>query len=195
MQSIDIFPWNENFNTGLPEIDEQHKKLVQLLNLLASHLAFQSDLPALTVIFDELAEYAVYHFQTEEGIWAEFLANDPIVSGHKETHNNFVAAVVGLRAEKNTQPTEKIVEDVLAFLTRWLASHILENDRFMAMVVLEKQKGVSLATAKKTASEKMSGATRVLIDIILSIYESLRHHADVECCGESAGANPSAAIC
>ena len=45
MKSIDVFPWNENFNTGISKIDEQHQKLVQLLNILASHLAFQSDIP------------------------------------------------------------------------------------------------------------------------------------------------------
>jgi len=66
MNSIDIFPWNENFNTEVAEIDEQHKKLVRLLNLLAGHVTFQADLPALDAIFNELADYAAYHFRTEE---------------------------------------------------------------------------------------------------------------------------------
>ena len=39
MNQIDIFPWNDSFDTGLPEIDEQHRRLVQLLNTLASHIA------------------------------------------------------------------------------------------------------------------------------------------------------------
>lgn len=69
MKSIDVFPWNENFNTGLAKIDEQHQRLVQLLNLLASHMALQSDIPALNFIFFELADYAAYHFQTEEVIY------------------------------------------------------------------------------------------------------------------------------
>jgi hemerythrin len=33
-----IFSWNENFDTGLPAVDEQHRKLVDLLNNLASRL-------------------------------------------------------------------------------------------------------------------------------------------------------------
>ena len=36
----DIFPWNENFHTGISIVDEQHHKLVDLLNKLASHLAY-----------------------------------------------------------------------------------------------------------------------------------------------------------
>ena len=57
MSSIDIFPWNENFNTGVSIIDEQHQKLVQLLNQLASHMAFHSNIPALNLIFDELTDF------------------------------------------------------------------------------------------------------------------------------------------
>ena len=66
MNQIDIFPWNESFDTGLPEIDEQHRRLVQLLNTLASHIAFGSGVQEVSVLLDELADYAVYHFQTEE---------------------------------------------------------------------------------------------------------------------------------
>ncbi len=172
-KSIDIFPWNDNFNTGIQKIDEQHKKLVQLLNLLASHVAFHSDIPSLNIIFDELADYAIYHFQTEEQIWHEYLTDDPLEAKHKEIHSSFILKVIALKKEESTTPANKVVEDVLSFLTSWLASHILENDRYMAMVVLAIQSGMPLESARIDAKEKMSGSTRVLIDIIISIYESL----------------------
>lgn len=173
LNSVDIFPWNENFNTGVPKIDEQHRRLVQLLNLLASHVAFQSDLPALNVIFDELADYAVYHFQTEEAIWRRHLPEDLLESQHKQTHDSFIETVLRIKAGQAGKPANDVLEDILAFLTRWLAAHILESDRHLAMVVLAVQSGLSLDAAKQHASEKMSGTTRVLIDIILAIYESL----------------------
>ncbi len=173
MKSIDIFPWNDNFNTGISKIDEQHRKLVQLLNMLASHVAFHSDIPALNIIFEELADYAVYHFQTEEEIWHEYLPDDPSESSHKAVHDSFVTQVLKLKNAESSKSTDKVIEEVLAFLTRWLASHILENDRHMAMVVQAMQSGLPLESAKRHAKEKMSGSTRALIDIILSIYESL----------------------
>jgi diguanylate cyclase (GGDEF)-like protein/hemerythrin-like metal-binding protein/PAS domain S-box-containing protein len=173
VKAIDIFPWNENFNTGLATIDAQHQKLVQLLNLLASHIAFESNIPTLNDIFDELTNYTVYHFKTEEAIWHEYFSGDELESKHKETHAGFIEAVIQLRREGNTQSVETVINDVLAFLTRWLVSHILENDRYLAMVVLAKQTGLSLEEAKVHAVEQMTGSTKVLIDIILSIYESL----------------------
>ncbi len=173
MNSIDIFPWNDNFNTGIPLIDEQHKKLVQLLNLLASHLAFQSDIPALNVIFDQLSDYAAYHFQAEEAIWLEYFHDDQLLSNHQKIHYEFFETILHLRLDGTVKPADEVIAEILGFLARWLASHILENDRYLAMVVLVMQSGVPLKAAKQQAIEKLSGSTRVLIDIILSIYESL----------------------
>jgi diguanylate cyclase (GGDEF)-like protein/PAS domain S-box-containing protein/hemerythrin-like metal-binding protein len=173
MNSIDIFPWNEHFNTGVSTIDEQHKRLVQLINLLASHIAFQSDIPALNVIFDELAGYAAYHFQTEENIWHQHFPDDDLESQHKHTHLGFIETVLQIKNQDNSTSTDDVIASVLAFLTRWLAAHILENDRYMAMVVLALQSGMPLAAAKQHAKDQLSGSTKILIDIILSIYESL----------------------
>jgi len=173
INSIDIFPWDENFNTGITKIDEQHKKLVQLLNLLASHVAFQSDIPALTVIFDELTDYTAYHFKTEEAIWDQYIVDVDLHVGHKEVHNQFIEAIENFRSQGHSRPVDIVVAEVLAFLARWLASHILENDRYMAMIVLARQSGMSMEMAKQHAHQQMCGSTRVLIDIILSIYETL----------------------
>jgi len=170
MNSIDIFPWNNNFNTGISIIDEQHQRLVQLLNQLAGHIANQSELPELDLIFDELTDYTIYHFDTEEVFWHKYLADDLIEIGHKEVHKGFISTIQKLKAEEHTQPLENIVEETLSFLTRWLASHILETDRHMAMVVQAIQLGLSLESAKKQAQEKINGTMRVLIDIILSTY-------------------------
>ena len=50
---LEIFPWNENFETGIPLVDEQHKTLISLLNTLVAHLAYQADAPTLNAVFDE----------------------------------------------------------------------------------------------------------------------------------------------
>ena len=49
VKMVEVFPWNTNFETGIAQIDEQHKRLVDLLNLLAGHLAFRSDAPTLKI--------------------------------------------------------------------------------------------------------------------------------------------------
>jgi len=173
LNSIDIFPWDDNFNTGLPKVDEQHKKLVQMLNLLASNIAYGTNIELLNRIFDEMAEYAVYHFETEEAIWHEYLTDDSAEIEHKAIHRSFVEEVVRLKTSLATRSLAELADETLGFLAGWLASHILESDRYLGYVVLARKAQLPIEAAKHRAKEQMGGATRALIDIILSIYSTL----------------------
>ena len=94
---FEIFPWNNNLETGIDIIDEQHKRLVQLLNQLAAHLANRSHKVTLTTVFSELAAYADYHFKSEEEIWSRYLMGDELLNQHKTAHDAFFAEVQALQ--------------------------------------------------------------------------------------------------
>jgi diguanylate cyclase (GGDEF)-like protein/hemerythrin-like metal-binding protein/PAS domain S-box-containing protein len=172
MQSIDIFPWNKNFKTGVPIIDEQHQKLVKLINILASHLSNHSEESILLGVFDELEEYALYHFETEETLWHQFFPDDPLEGGHKKIHDDFIAKIQQLKQVKNKSKTQG-VEDVLRFLINWLVFHILESDMHLAKVILAIQSGMSLQSAKEKADKQMRQHVGVLIKTILTMHEKL----------------------
>lgn len=173
IDALEIFPWDNNFNTGLPNVDKQHRKLVDLLNLLASNVAFGSENKVLDTIFDELSEYAVYHFETEELDWREYLGNDYAVIEHEKKHQSFIQEVVDLKKSLEIKPLSEVAEETLGFLASWLASHILESDRYLAYLSVALKEGLTMEDARSRANELMGGATRALIDIILSIYSSL----------------------
>ncbi|MDD2686043.1 MAG: bacteriohemerythrin [Gallionella sp.] len=168
-----IFPWNPNFETGVAIIDEQHKKLVDLLNALAEHLAYGSDAPTLERVFDELTDYTVYHFQTEEKLWHQYLPQDEMTLAHERTHLSFVNDVMRFRQDIDRLTSDQVVEEVVSFLTHWLAFHILETDKHMSKILLALQQGQTLEQAKAFASVEMSGAMRVLIETILKMYDNL----------------------
>jgi diguanylate cyclase (GGDEF)-like protein/hemerythrin-like metal-binding protein/PAS domain S-box-containing protein len=169
----DIFPWNENFETGILVIDEQHRKLVELLNKLASHLAYEADKPELNQVFDEMAEYTLIHFETEEGIWRKYLPADDFSLEHEKSHSDFVQELILLRGKQNSLATEQVIDEIVIFLTHWLAFHILESDKNMAKIVLAMQQGMTLSEAKEKAHIEMSGALRILIETVLSMYDTL----------------------
>lgn len=168
-----IFPWNENFNTGIDIIDQQHHQLVNLLNQLASHLAYGVDILRLNQVLDELTEYTQYHFNTEEAVWHAHLPEDEMELAHQRTHQNFIDEVVKARTAIETMSSEKVEEEIISFLTHWLAFHILDNDKHMAKIVIGLQQGLDLASAKAQASVEMTGATRVLIETVLHMYDTL----------------------
>ena len=171
---IEIFPWNDNFNTGLAEVDQQHRQLVSILNDLAMHVAFHpEDHAELNRILEALLDYTRYHFRTEEAIWHQHLPDDEEEARHLLGHRNFIETISQARLSSENDGTDKGAQELLAYLTSWLASHILEHDRKMALLVREHQRGIGLAEAKLQVEEKMRGSSRQLTEIILAIYGSL----------------------
>ena len=171
--NLEIFPWNENFATGIESIDNQHKTLLNLLNKLVSYLAYQAEAPALNSVFEQLKQYTATHFSDEEAIWQQYFKDDSWFEWHKHSHIDFIAEVIRLKEEENIKSLDVVIEDIVKFLTHWLAFHILEADKRMAKVVLALHSGISLQQAKEIADREMAGATKLLIDTVMSMYDKL----------------------
>jgi diguanylate cyclase (GGDEF)-like protein/hemerythrin-like metal-binding protein/PAS domain S-box-containing protein len=173
IESFEIFPWNDDFETGITTIDEQHKTLVRLLNSVARNLARLSDSLTFGEIMRELSDYTVYHFAAEESLMEQFFAGDVLEAGHRKVHQDFVGKIGRLQDEYATKPLDQAVEEIIAILTRWLAFHILDTDRRMAKVIFAVQSGLSVEAAKVQVDREMSGAVKVLVDAVLGMYERL----------------------
>ena len=173
MNGIEIFPWNENFNCGISVIDAQHRQLVKLINGVASHLAYGTDEPALDEVVAGLADYAVNHFRTEEGVWRQYFPDDPLEVEHRKSHLGFSVTVARFREKIARADPDGLYEESLSYLIHWLVSHILENDRYLAAIALDMERGMSLPEAKHHAAQGLASSSRVLIELVLAIYDSL----------------------
>ncbi|MDX1738022.1 MAG: diguanylate cyclase [Alphaproteobacteria bacterium] len=167
-----VFPWNENFETGIAMIDEQHRKLVDALNELASTLVDDNSLEV-DRVFHQLKTYADFHFECEENLWAEYFGDDPWFQSHQLSHSAFLPNVIDIEKDDTGRPQREVVESIVRFLIRWLAFHIIDGDMRMAHVVRHMQDGHSIEEAKLFADRKMSGAVRILVEAVLTMYESL----------------------
>lgn len=173
LDRFEVFPWNDNFETGIPVIDEQHRTLVDLLNTLTGTLV-SGDNVELERVFDELAAYAAYHFESEETVWAPCFGDDDAwLAEHHETHASFLPAVVKLKEQYADKPLRETLEHIVKFLIRWLAHHIIDSDKRMAIVVKHVVAGLPLDEAKAKSAEDMSGSARLLIDTVLVMYDGL----------------------
>lgn len=171
--SFEIFPWNDDFETGIATVDEQHQMLVRLLNTVARNLALRSDSLSFGEIMRELTEYTIYHFAAEESLMGQYFTGDILETGHRQAHEDFVGKIGRLQDEYASKPLDEAVEAIIAILTRWLAFHILDTDRRMAKVIFAIQSGLSVAAAKVQVDREMSGAVKVLVDAVLGMYERL----------------------
>lgn len=169
---IEVFPWNDNFETGVSLVDDQHKKLIDLLNELAIDLAYDYGEIELNHVVDKLADYADFHFHAEEKVWGSYFGEDEWLTGHKGGHGAFISKVAALRDGKS-ESNKKEFEGIVRYLIHWLAHHILENDMRMAKVVHAMDEGCDLAHAKQRSIREMGGAIPIFIETLLGMYGSL----------------------
>ncbi|WP_419764161.1 MAG: GGDEF domain-containing protein [Arcobacter sp.] len=172
LNQFQVFHWNKNFEIGIKEIDEQHKQLINLLNKLANTLTYEND-AMVTNIFKELADYATYHFETEEKIWSKYLHNDKWYIKHQSTHKSFLPKVLKLQAKSNQQNYNQIIEETIMFLIRWLAIHIIDEDKKMFYIIKYIKKNKTIKEAKKLTKNKMNDSIKMLTDTILNMHESI----------------------
>lgn len=125
---VRFFYWNRSFEIGIPEIDRQHQRLVDLINELAAAVLDGQTLPELREIFAHLTAYAAEHFRDEERLLGEAHLDEADKKRHRAAHASFVQRVSELMGQADLTETDT-AEQVLDFLTTWLVSHILGSDK------------------------------------------------------------------
>ena len=117
--------WTTDYDTGIDEIDEQHKRLVELLNTLyTSFIEKNTDL-TLVDILKELTDYAEYHFTYEEALFAKsgYPREEDHIQEHQELFNEIEAFKIEL--ERGHSITYKL----MTFLRKWVSGHLLGIDK------------------------------------------------------------------
>lgn len=122
--------WDDAYLIGLEAIDNDHKKLVNMMNeLYLSVRSGEGGSAHLGKLLTELAEYTQSHFQREES-WM-LKSNYPGYDLHKKQHDGFIEKVGGF--QKDFQETGfTLSTDVLVFLRNWLVNHIRGMDKQFA---------------------------------------------------------------
>jgi hemerythrin-like metal-binding protein len=132
---MSFIEWNVNLYTGLPDVDQQHNKLVALVNRLTE--VSGEDAEVLDQAFLQLQDYVIEHFTHEERLMDEAQIDPEHVKYHKNAHALFVAKIAELW-ETRASDEDQTLNDMLEFLKSWILQHILQTDRKMAGKVHEK---------------------------------------------------------
>ena len=130
--------WRETFNLGITKIDEQHKKLIEIINELYNAHRRGTGQAIMSEILDELVDYTNYHFSMEEDLFTQF--DYPAKEAHKSEHSYFVEKISNLQLESkkgNLLLSLKTVD----FLKDWTINHILGTDIEFANFLKEKEVG------------------------------------------------------
>ncbi|MEN8006466.1 MAG: bacteriohemerythrin [Candidatus Krumholzibacteriota bacterium] len=117
--------WTEEFITGIPSIDEQHRRLVDLANKFEEAGRRGRGSRVMSDILNDLVGYTQEHFAHEEKIMAE--SGFPETKQHTARHRQLMQKVERFQYEFETEG-RPVTADVREFLRYWVRSHILQDD-------------------------------------------------------------------
>ena len=121
----DLLIWSHAYSVGHEVVDGQHKKLVGLINTLHNIGDGPNAATEVEAVLDELIRYTVYHFGTEERLFAEH--GYPRAADHAAIHKHLIGDVSA--QVKLLQGGDRAMrEKLLVFLVDWLKDHILGED-------------------------------------------------------------------
>lgn len=124
--SRQLLQWKPEYSVGIATLDEDHKKLIDLLNRFQTAYEYQTSDAFERQALNELIDYTRYHFNREEQLMEE---NDyPDLESHRQEHVEMIAQVDRFVADYEEQGHKALVR-VASYLREWLISHINGTDK------------------------------------------------------------------
>lgn len=163
MQSTEKMIWRREFETGIAEIDLQHRTLVKMFNRVNSELRNDSGRAVWENVTHELLGYALFHFWTEEDLAVQYGYDQEKyadASAHFDEHRSFAETINDIR--RRFRAGERIAKsELIDFLRDWLASHIVDSDQWLVAFILEKQRRAAEGVADSPATPQRSVVSRI----------------------------------
>ncbi|MDR2925441.1 MAG: bacteriohemerythrin [Azoarcus sp.] len=117
--------WSDHFSVGIPEIDEQHKTLFNLIDKIHTAILERKGTAACAEVLDELVDYTRIHFGLEQSLM--HMGKYPEYDAHCVLHRELVTEVESLQSKIHSGQAA-ISFELLHFLRTWLTKHILGED-------------------------------------------------------------------
>ncbi|MGA3048031.1 MAG: bacteriohemerythrin [Terracidiphilus sp.] len=122
-----LMSWVDEMSVGVKVLDDDHKRLIELLNRLHEGIVTGQARRVLEDVIEQMLDYTKYHFSREESLFNK--AGFPGAAEHKHEHDLLIRRAMNLQARfENGQSTELSLE-AMDFLKRWLTGHIQGSDR------------------------------------------------------------------
>ncbi len=113
--------WRDSFSVGNAHLDEQHKGLIALINLI-------DDANLTGPVLDQLQDYVDEHFRDEERLMEE--AGYAGLPAHREQHAAFREWLeTSQQAQRRGEVAALLRDGMQAYLKNWLVNHILVSDK------------------------------------------------------------------
>ncbi len=151
------FDWVSTMETGLEDIDTQHKQLFKIGRDLEQLLRIQcigvTDKQLLDIVC-ELRDYTGYHFYVEESMMEEMGYSG--ASKHRKFHKKCSDFIMGLNLPKIKEDPVNQLQLIRDEVQTWIWNHVLSEDIEMTTAYKEYQKKQKEQAEKQSQAEEQA---------------------------------------
>ncbi|MBE9537238.1 MAG: hemerythrin family protein [Proteobacteria bacterium] len=121
-----LIEWSDkDFSVGVPDIDEQHREWIGIINRLHDALLSPEAGDYKYTLFKELLAYTDLHFSDEERLMEDI--DYPHLQKHKEMHYFFKTQILE-QVQMLFKGEPIMMSQVMSQLKHWLTEHIMKED-------------------------------------------------------------------
>lgn len=118
--------WDSTFSVSVAEMDQQHQKLIALVNELDDAMRQGKGKEVVSKVIGGLVTYTRTHFGAEERLLTQH--GYPELDVQKKEHEDFVAKAAQFQADYNSGRMGLSIQ-IMNFLSNWLQHHIKVLDK------------------------------------------------------------------
>jgi hemerythrin len=122
-----LMTWNEKLSVGVQLLDDDHKKLVGMVNQLYDAIQTGHGKDSLGKILDGLVDYTKVHFAHEERFFEQTKYAD--AAAHRKQHSDLTNQVLDVQKKYKAGVNGTLSLEVMNFLKNWLITHIQGSDQ------------------------------------------------------------------
>lgn len=117
--------WDRILSVGVDEIDDDHRKLVSIFNILNRAVLDGESPRYVAAVLAELINCTVWHFSHEERLMLKHRYD--AMDEHQMEHQELIKSAQDLQ-QVILRGDKPMVDEHIEFLERWLTEHILTAD-------------------------------------------------------------------
>lgn len=121
-----LITWTDDLGVGVRQCDEEHKRLVTMINELHEAMLAGKGKDAVGPVLRGLALYVAVHFRNEERLLQTY--GYPLLPAHQAEHRKLTAQVAA-EQERYEKGQVALAVGLMNFLRDWLVQHIQGSDR------------------------------------------------------------------
>jgi hemerythrin len=117
-----LIEWRKEFETGIPDVDHEHRELVDLINGLHEHIASGADPVRVTEFLGEVFARIAAHFALEESIMRKHTYDE--YEAHKAEHERLLDEIRDIMDGATTE----YANSLSTVVRDWFVNHFKSKD-------------------------------------------------------------------